>query len=189
MKKIDFNNDIHNSLINGAMEIGYVPIKPIEIVEFDEGLLGIKVNHINLKRDNGIYYLRIHPDYSKTLVVETPSTISNSKINREIINQINNFISTIDMSDLNAYDFAAIFGEIITDNVTSKFAQNLFKDDPVNQMQFKDVYLPIFLSDLSKLTIANEVVNEVEVNTKPFLIKQLIQEKIEEIKNEEISRK
>ena len=193
-KIVEYEKEKHYVHVDNAKNLGYLPIEPYQIKAYGDGSYGILVTNLDLTKNNGEYFLHITTDGAYLLEVVKPNTISKYEMVKEITDKIDGFINTLDTSNLDVYDYATIFGDIIVSQVIKPLALSLHPDDKVKQFHFANIFTPQFLANTSDLFVGNRIVEEDKVNAEPYVIKLLVDQNIEKLnkegeKNEETERK
>lgn len=150
--------------------------------EYEDGSKGllVKLSSDDNKYDNGVYLLHqfnVDPKTLKaplTLEVVIPNTRDKSQLIKQRIDQITNYITGLDNSDLRPFDYNQIFAYVINNVVVKPLAKAYFEDDLEKQARFQVMYLIRFLSDTASFYGSPENLKEELVNASPYTIKQLI---------------
>ena len=181
-KIVEYEKEKHYVHVDNAKKFGYKPIEPYKIKEYSDGSYGILVTFLDTEKNNGEYFLRVTTDKACFLEVEKPNTISKYEMVKDITDKIDAFINNLNTNNLDVYDFATIFGDVIVSNVIKPLALALYPDDKIKQYYFADVFMKNFLNETADLFIGNRVVEEDKVNTLPYMVKVFVDENFEELK-------
>lgn len=167
------SEDIDNPLeiIDKVRSIGYVSLGYFD-ANRKGGLVALPPN--SNKYNNGIYMLIVNED-NLTLEVIVPNTADKQTLITQMVNDISNFISTLDTFDLDTYDWAEIFGFVISRTALQQIAETIYTNE-TKQKLFRHMYIAHFLTHVSKINRGDEVVYEEAVNTEPYILRDNIEE-------------
>lgn len=178
-KIVEYEKEKHYEHVDNTIKLGYRPIEPYKIKEYSDGTIGVLVTHLDTEKNNGEYFLHTTNDGAALLEVEKPNTISKYEYVKEITDKIDAFINTLDTDNLEVYDYATIFGDIIVSTVVKPLALAIYPDDKIKQYHFADIFMGQFLTDTAELFIAKKVVEEERVNAVPYLVKLYVDQNLE----------
>lgn len=182
-------NDFHNKMLlfQNAFNFGY------DIMEYGvtypDKSTGVLVQMKDNTYNNGVYILH----YLETTEIQLETVIPNTKDKEELIRKlsykITTFISELDTSDLELYDYFILYNNILEHMIINPLSKHIFPNNKSQQYEFSNLFAIRFLGDLAIYNTGSGVVKEATINGLPYGIKRLMTESIDDIVNSDTQEK
>ncbi len=175
------SNSIYNGLTNYfsyyRLESNSLPTEYYEILK--NSLLDVVIHNLEKSNDNMISYA----ERLKSTMPETDFESKHLEIDRELANQIHNYItSKSDSSVSKTAEFNSLFKFLITDPLTGEVSKNFFDECVVDLFaENKQEPISIRLFDLTHLKLSNDIIGHNQTDEK---INELYEKLISNIKAE-----
>lgn len=174
MKELDIktiDTTVTNEELQAIHSLGFVPVSYKGVIMNTER--GPVVVMSDTTYNDGVYILR-HDEATYFLDVLVVNTIDKSSLITKTIQDLNQAIATVDVSDLNVYDLTQVYAYTIANRIIKPLARHCYPDNELNQSKFVDLYLPRFLANVARYYIGDSNLYEESVNSEPHIVKLMI---------------
>ena len=174
----DITEEPLNEYIQMAYSLGYIPVS---IQKFNDDFLiyasgGVLVTMREGMRDynNGFYILKQDASESYVMEVIVPNTCDKSTLITQKVQELENLVASVDMSELDTYDLVQVYSHVLANRVIKPISRIMFDNDKLKQTKFTDMYLARFLANVARYYIGDKNLIEEQVNAEPYLVKLMI---------------
>lgn len=126
------------------------------------------------KYNNGVYMLRELENGAIVMETIVPNDRDKGALIQNKVADITNFITGMDNSDLEVFDYAEIMGFVVANAIIKPLAESLFPTDIVKRTRFVNLYHSRFLANTALIYSGSENTLEEGVNSEPYVVKMMI---------------
>lgn len=126
------------------------------------------------KYNDGIYMLRKLDGGQIVMEVIVPNSKDKGNLIMTLSDDITNHATGLDMSDIEIFDQAELWGFTLANAVVKPLAKSMFPEDKAKQERFVMLYMPRFLSNIAHMYAGDDKLFEEGVNSEPYVVKMMI---------------
>lgn len=149
---------------------------------YDDGTKGllISMDEDHNQYNNGTYMLHKLKDGKLVMEVIVPNNKDRGDLIQKHVDEIVNHVDGMDLSDLQIYDQAEMWGFVLAQAVVKPLTDSIYPNagtdlqEKVKRARFINLFMPRFLANIAHLYAGDDQMKEEAVNSEPYVLKLMI---------------